>query len=319
MSFVGGGSDLPSYFKNEPGHVISTSINKYMYISVHKKFFSNIRINYSKTEEVTDLSQINHPIVRETLKHMNINDDIEISSLADIPSRGSGLGSSSSYTVGLLNALRIYKKLEISKKKLAEEAFFIESSLCGEPGGKQDQYAASFGGMNHFIFNVDGTVDVESIQLTDQVKDKLSDSILMFYTGSTRKSSLPLNDVIENLNNNKNSIKTIREISLLCTDFMNALSNSDINIMGEILDKSWSLKKSLSKIVSSSYIDDLYKKACNSGAIGGKILGAGNGGFLMFLVPEDKKDAVRNSLKELREVDIKLDSTGTQQVLNDND
>ncbi len=319
MSFVGGGSDLPSFYTVCPGHVISTTIDKYMYISIHEKFFDNIRINYSKTEEVANVSEIQHPIVRETLKHMDINDSIEISSLADIPSKGSGLGSSSSYTVGLLNALHIYKKIKTSRRDLAENAFFIESSLCGEPGGKQDQYAAAFGGMNHYIFNPDGSVEIEPINLSDETKQNISSSILMFYTGYTRRSSLPLNDVIGTMKTNKNKIQTLKEMSLLYLDFKNALINGDIRILGEILHESWQLKKSLSDIISSSSIDDLYKKALNSGAIGGKILGAGNGGFLMFLVSEDKQNSVRDSLKDLREVKVNFDYNGTQQIFNDNE
>ena len=178
MSFVGGGSDLPSYYLNEPGRVISTTINKYMYVSVHKKFFKNIRVNYSQTEEVDNIIKIKHPIIRETLRYMKINDDIEISSLADIPSRGSGLGSSSSYCVGLLNALHLYKKIKISKNDLAEKAFMIESEFCGEPGGKQDQYAASFGGLKEYTFNPNKSVNVEAINVSDDNFKKLSQSSL---------------------------------------------------------------------------------------------------------------------------------------------
>lgn len=319
MSFVGGGSDLPSYYLNEPGRVISTTINKYMYVSVHKKFFKNIRVNYSQTEEVDNIIKIKHPIIRETLRYMKINDDIEISSLADIPSRGSGLGSSSSYCVGLLNALHLYKKIKISKNDLAEKAFMIESEFCGEPGGKQDQYAASFGGLKEYTFNPNKSVNVEAINVSDDNFKKLSQSILMFYTGMTRKSSLPLHDVIENINSDKTNLDTIRMMSSLCRDFKDNMINGDIKAMGEILDKNWQLKRSLSKIVSSDEIDELYKKALKSGAFGGKILGAGNGGFLMFIVPKDRCTSVKEALSDLRFVDIKFEKSGTQQVLNDND
>lgn len=319
MSFVGGGSDLPDHYSNEPGHVVSTSINKYMYISIHKKFFNNIRINYSQTEEVSDPSKIQHPIVREVLKNMGINDSIEISSLADIPSNGSGLGSSSSYTVGLLNALHTYKQKEISKQQLAEYAFFVEHDLCKEPGGKQDQYAASFGGLNHFTFNPDGSVDVKPIMMSNARINNLSNSILMFYTGTTRKSSVPLKDVIDNINTNKVNKKILKDMSLLYVDFIEALLNGDTKNQGEILHKNWELKKSLSKIVSTDHINDFYDRALKSGATGGKLLGAGNGGFLMFIVPENKLNSVRHSLQDLKEVDFSLDTLGTQLILNDNE
>ncbi len=318
MSFVGGGSDLPSFYLNESGRVISTTINKYMYVSIHKKFFKNIRVNYSQTEEVDDITKIKHPIIREILKYMKINDDIEISSLADIPSKGSGLGSSSSYCVGLLNALHLYKKIKLSKKELAEKAFMIESKMCDEPGGKQDQYAASFGGIKEYTFNPDNSVNVEAINVSNDNFEKLSQSILMFYTGMTRKSSLPLHDVIENINNNKKNIDTIRIMSSLCHDFKDNMINGDIQALGEILDKNWQLKRSLSKIVSSDDIDELYKKALKFGAFGGKILGAGNGGFLMFIVPKDKCASVKEALSNLKSVDIKFEKSGSQQVLNDN-
>ena len=319
MSFVGGGSDLPSYYLKEEGRVISTSINKYMYISIHKKFFKNIRINYSTTEEVDDISKIDHPIVRETLKYLKINEAIEISSLADIPSRGSGLGSSSSYAVGLIHALCLYKKINISNAQLAETAFMIESELCETPVGKQDQYAASFGGMNEYTFKPDGNVDVKHIEVSSDNYDKLSHSILMFYTGLTRKSSKPLKDLVENLNSNKLKRDCIRDMSILCDDFKDNMINGDIRALGQILDENWKLKKSLSKIISSDYIDDLYKKGLKAGAFGGKVLGAGNGGFIMFIVPEDKIYPVKEALKELKTVDIKFEKLGTQQIFNDND
>ena len=173
--------------------------------------------------------------------------------------------------------------------------------------------------MNHYMFNPDGSVEIEPINLSNETKQNLSSSILMFYTGYTRRSSLPLHDVIGTMKTNKNKIQTLKEMSLLYLDFKNALINGDIRILGEILHESWQLKKSLSDIISSSSIDDLYKKALNSGAIGGKILGAGNGGFLMFLVSEDKQNSVRDSLKDLREVKVNFDYNGTQQIFNDNE
>ena len=315
MSFVGGGSDIPAYYHFEEGAVLSTSINKYMYVSVNKKFDGDIRLSYSLTEDVNDVEKIKHPIVRNTLKMLEISGGIEIASMADIPSKGSGLGSSSSYTVGLLNALYAFKNKSISQYDLGKLASHIEINLCGEPIGKQDQYSAAYGGINLIKFHSDESVTVEPIICKKSFINQLEKSILMFYTGRTRSASTLLKEQSENMNNGvKRSL--IKEMASLSYDLKYMFENDDLDSIGELLDKNWKLKSQISSGITNPQIDDWYQKGINAGATGGKLLGAGNGGFIMFYVSPEKQQNVINSLKDLKRIPFSFDNSGSKIVFN---
>jgi D-glycero-alpha-D-manno-heptose-7-phosphate kinase len=315
MSFVGGGSDIPAYYHFDEGAVLSTSINKYMYVSVNKKFDGDIRLSYSLTEDVNDVDKIKHPIVRNTLKMLEISGGIEIASMADIPSKGSGLGSSSSYTVGLLNALYAFKNKSISQNELGKLASHVEINLCGEPIGKQDQYSAAHGGINLIKFHSDESVTVEPIICKKSFIEQLEKSMLMFYTGITRSASTLLREQSDNMNNSvKRSL--IKEMANLSYDLKYMFENGDLNSVGELLDKNWKLKSQISSGITNPQIDDWYQKGINAGATGGKLLGAGNGGFIMFYVPPEKQKNVINALRNLKRIPFSFDNLGSQIVFN---
>lgn len=311
MSFVGGGSDIPNYYRDDIGAVVSTSIDKYMYICVNKKFDGNIRISYTKTEEVASVEQITHPLVRESLKMLNINGGIEIASMADIPSAGSGLGSSSSYTVGLLNALSVYCNAPLSKDLLAQNACDIEINKCGEPIGKQDQYAAAYGGLNLICFYPDESVLVKPITCKLHTLQKLEESTLVFFTGRTRSASKILARQSEDLRKSSNK-NLMRQMVKLAFDLAHELENDSLDNFGLILDENWSLKTQMTAGISDAQIDHWYSLGKNNGALGGKLLGAGNGGFIMFYAPPEYHNQIKNSLSELNSVKFKFDKYGAQ-------
>lgn len=313
MSFVGGGSDMPAFYLDEAGAVLSTSIDKYMYIAVNKKFDGNIRVSYSKTEEVEYCEDIQHPLVRECLHLVGINGGIEIASMADIPSKGSGLGSSSSYTVGLLNALYAYKNSYISKEDLALQACQIELEKCGEPIGKQDQYAAAYGGLNLIKFHQNNTVSVEPVICRPTLLSTLNDSIIVFYTGRTRSASKILADQQLGMQSEKKK-KVMRRMAALAYELKKELEDGSLDNFGEILHENWKLKSQLSAGITDTQIDSWYELAIKSGAKGGKLMGAGNGGFLMFYVEPHKRLEVRNALKALKEMKFNFESNGSQVV-----
>ena len=315
MSFVGGGSDLPAYYNYDEGAVLSTTIDKYMYIIVNSKFDGNIRLSYSITEDVDNVDKIIHPIVRNTLKMLEMPGGIEIASMADIPSKGSGLGSSSSYTVGLLNALYAYKKNYINREDLGKLACHVEIDLCKEPIGKQDQYIAAFGGLNLIRFYSDESVSVEPVICKPEIVDKLQESILIFYTGRTRSASTLLRKQSKSMDN---SLKRtlIKEMVKLAFDLKYILENEDLDSVGELLDKNWRLKSQLVSGISDIQIDDWYQRGIKAGAKGGKLLGAGYGGFLMFFVPLEKQTNVIKALSDLKTIPFSFDNSGSEIAFN---
>lgn len=312
MSFVGGGSDLSAFYREYGGAVVSTSINKYIYVSVNKKFDDAIRVAYSENEDVPSVEQIKHPIVREALKHLQIYGGLEITTIADIPSKGTGLGSSSTFTVGLLNALYAYKREHISKSRLALESCIVEIDFCGAPIGKQDQYSAAFGGLNLIEFHKNDLVSVHPIICLPETINKLQQNILVFYTGKTRSASEILAQQSSNLDNFK--IKAIKRMVDLTYQFANDLRKNELDGLGYILDEGWALKKSLSDDITNFEIDNWYSLAKKSGAIGGKILGAGAGGFLLLYVEPHFHSRVRKSLSMLREIDMQFEQAGSRIV-----
>lgn len=313
MSFVGGGSDLPAFYREEVGAVLSTSIDKYMYIAVNRKFDGRIRVSYTRTEDVDSPAQVEHPLVREALALTGINGGVEIVSMADIPSRGSGLGSSSSYTVGLLNALYAYRNRFASKPMLAQQACEIEIDRCGEPIGKQDQYAAAFGGLNLIRFQPDESVSVDPVICRPDLLATLEASMLVFFTGRTRSASAVLAEQSKAMQGEERR-RLVRRMVQLAFDLKAELESGSLDAFGSILDENWRLKSQLTSAITDPQIDDWYLAGMRNGALGGKLLGAGNGGFLMFFAPPERHAGIVSALAGLDPVRFRFDRTGAQIV-----
>lgn len=313
MSFVGGGSDLPAFYREEVGAVLSTSIDKYMYICVNKKFDGRIRVSYTRTEDVEHRRQVEHPLVREALDLVGIEGGIEIASMADIPSKGSGLGSSSTYTVGLLNALYAYRNQFASKESLARQACEIEIARCGEPIGKQDQYAAAYGGLNLIRFHPDDSVSVDPIICKPSLLQEMEDSTLVFFTGRTRSASAVLaNQSAAMQTTDRRAL--MRRMVQLAFEMKEQLESGTLDYFGDLLDENWRLKAQLTTGISDPQIDAWYAKGMANGALGGKLLGAGNGGFMMFYAPKEQHAQISTALADLEPVKFRFDRTGAQIV-----
>ena len=311
-SFVGGGSDLPAFYRTSPGAVVSTAINKYIYITVNKKFDDKIRVSYSVTEIVDEVDELKHELIRECLKLLDIDGGIEITSIADIPSQGTGLGSSSSYTVGLLNALYAYKGMHVGAERLAKEACEIEIELCSKPMGKQDQYIAAYGGLQYIRFNPDETVFVDPIIHLKDVRIELEKHLLLFYTGLTRSSNSILSEQTENTEQQEEKREILRKMVRLATELSDALNRNELESFGEILHAGWLEKQKLARNISTSIINDWYEKAREHGAIGGKILGAGGGGFLLLYAPPEKHKGIIGALAELQRFPFSFEPQGSK-------
>lgn len=313
VSFVGGGSDLASFYEksDEGGAVVTTTINKYVYVIVNKKFDDHIRVSYSATEEVSDVSKIEHPIVREVLKKLGIN-GVEITSIADIPSRGTGLGSSSAFTAGLISALLSYQKKSISPNDLANLACEIEIDILKEPIGKQDQFGTVFGGLKFLTFHPDGSVSVDPISCLKKTKEEIEKNILLMYTGITRSASRILVKQKLNLEGNNKEYKIMKRMVKLAYDLRDELKRNKTSTFGQILHQAWMYKKEMADGISSEAIDDWYNLARKSGASGGKILGAGGGGFLLLYAPLERHAAIKQALANLKPIDFRFEEQGTQ-------
>ena len=315
VSFCGGGSDLPSFYEKYGGCVLSTTIKKYMYLSMHDYFFENqIMLKYSETELVNDYSKIKHRIFKQCLTDFDIK-GVAISSMADIPA-GTGLGSSSTFTVALLHLLHSYKGEYVSKYKLAKDACSVEIEKLGEPIGKQDQFAAAFGGLKFYEFLPNGFVNVEPIIMAPESYTKLENNLLMFYLGGTHSASAILREQSQNVKT-IDKAKVQQQMCDITRELKTELQNNNVDAMGELLHKNWMLKKSLASGISNPLIDDAYERAMKAGATGGKLLGAGGAGFMLFYVPEDKQGAVREAISDLREMDFEMDNSGTSIVFID--
>lgn len=312
MSFVGGGSDLPVFYRKFGGAVVSTAIDQFVYVTVNKKFDDRIRLSYSKTEEAKSAEKIKHPLVREAMKMLGLDGGVEITSIADIPAKGTGLGSSSSFTVGLLHALHAFANRYASADKLARESCQIEIERCGEPIGKQDQYAAAYGGFNLIEFNQDDSVSVEPIICKRETLLQLEANILVFYTGITRSASALLKNQSDAVAAEKKKQKMLRRMVELAHELKAELEKNNLDAFGEIIHENWELKRNLTSGVSSGVIDDWYARARKAGAVGGKLLGAGSGGFLMFYAPRDRHDAIARELSELRRMDFGFEPQGSK-------
>ena len=312
MSFAGGGSDMSAYYQEYGGAVVSTAIDKYVYVNVNKKFDDGIRIGYSKNEEVSETANIEHPIVKKTFEYLGLKGGIEITTIADIPSSGTGLGSSSSFTVSLLHALYAYEGKHVSAEQLANEASFIEIELCKEPIGKQDQYAAAYGGFNLIKFQPDNTVFVEPIITKKSTLKNIESRLLTFYTGKTRTASSILKAQSLALKSDASKVKVMHQMVEQTKYLVNELTSNNADALGHILHEGWLLKRSLVNGISDPDIDRWYELAMNAGAIGGKIMGAGAGGFLLIYAPEDKHKQIQKALNMLKEIKIKFDPLGSR-------
>lgn len=311
VSFCGGGSDMAAFYERYGGCVLSTSINKYMYISIHPYFNENqTLLKYSQNELVDNIQDIDHRIFHQVLEDMDIS-GVEISSTADVPG-GTGLGSSSTFTVGLLHTLYCYKGKFVSKAKLAHEACEIEIEKLASPIGKQDQYAAAFGGLNFIRFNKDGSVSVAPIMMQADTYKQLENNLLMFYTGTVRSANAILGEQKKNItqdHKNQNLLKMCR----LAEEMKEALEHNDLSGFGAVLHESWELKKTLASGITSNAIDAAYARALENGALGGKLLGAGGGGFLLFYCEPGYQDQVRKNIG-LKEFEFRLERDGTSIV-----
>jgi D-glycero-alpha-D-manno-heptose-7-phosphate kinase len=315
VSFAGGGTDLPNYYERDFGAVFSTAIDKYVYVTVksHSELFTPIRLNYSETEQVNTVAEIKNNIARECLRLLKVDPPIYISTVGDMPA-STGLAGSSAFAVGLLNALHAYRGEHVAPGQLAEEACHIEISVLKEPIGKQDQYAAAFGGLNYFRFNSSGSVSVEHARVSAGFMDDLFDHVLMFWTGMQRDASSVLAEQNKNVTIKLDYLNQIRDhahqIRLLAES-----GEFDPGAFGKILHESWALKRQLASSISTSAIDAHYEAALKAGAEGGKICGAGAGGFLLFIVRPEKQNAVRQALSKLLEVSVRHEVRGSRVLL----
>lgn len=319
VSFVGGGSDMPVYYQRNGGAVLSTSIKKYVYVTINKRFDHTLRVSYSKTEEVEHADLLQHKLVRACLQKLNQDGGLEITSIADIPSRGSGLGSSSSFTVGLLHALHAFKGRYRSRFDLGAEACAVEIDICGEPIGKQDQFAAALGGLNLIRFNPDGSVDYEPVVAPIPFLREFEASLMMFYTGIVRSASDLLDKQGKAVASDEKKISVLDRMVALTGDLKREIQASNLDAIGDVLHENWVLKQSLTNGISSGAIDDWYARARAAGATGGKLLGAGGGGFLLFIAPREKHAAITSALHDLRPIDIKFDRQGSSIIFDHRD
>ena len=312
ISFAGGLTDFADFYEREDGLVVSAAIDKYIFVIINERFDDRIYINYSKREAVDHPDEIEHDLIREALRLTGVTRGVEITTLTDIPSEGSGLGSSSSITVGLLNALYTYCGNPQPTEKLARDACEIEIGRCAQPIGKQDQYIAAYGGLCGFTFRPGG-VEVERLGLADGHADRLSESLMLFYTNKTRKAETILREQKANMTG---KFALVKEIKSVAQSARSALAAGEIDRMGELLDRGWNWKYKMSGLVSNDEIDTMYRKARDAGATGGKVCGAGGGGFLLLCCPESSRSRVRDALSDYRELPFNLERDGTKVIFN---
>jgi len=309
ISFAGGGSDLAAYYEKYGGAVVSTAIDKYIYLSMHPYFFENgYLLKYSKTENKNKIDEIEHPIIREVFKNYDIR-GVDFNSSSDIPA-GTGLGSSSAFTSGLIQLCNAYKESYKTKEEIAAEACNIEIEKLKEPIGKQDQYACACGGLNYLEFEPSGNVIVERLFLPYEGYKRFMGNLMLFYTGKTHSAGDILVEQKKNILEEA-KINNLHNMVKLAKTLKTELLNNNIDSIGEILHKSWMYKKELASSISDKDIDNYYDIAINNGAIGGKLLGAGGGGFLLFYVKEENHKRVRKAMSSLKELPFQFDNKGT--------
>lgn len=313
MSFVGGGTDFEDFYRQYPGRVLSTTIDKYFYIAINSRFDGAIKLSYTQTEIVEHRDQIQHPLIKGALEETGIEKGIDIVSLADLPARrtGLGLGASSSFTVGLLNGLYAFLGKYIPPDILAEKACQIEIEKAKSPIGKQDQYAVAFGGLNLITFNCDGKVEVEPIYLSPKLREDFQKHLLLFFTKKERSANMILSEQKQNIGKKFEFLKKISDIVPL---FKAYLEKGDFQKMGQLLHQDWSMKKELASGVSNPQIDEMYNLALRAGAWGGKILGAGGGGFLLVMASPENQPKIKEALSKYQLIPFCFSESGSKVV-----
>jgi D-glycero-alpha-D-manno-heptose-7-phosphate kinase len=312
VSFAGGGSDIAQFYCRHRGAVLSCAIAKYAFVVVHPFFnASKYHLKYTRTELVDRIEDIQHPILRETLRMLDIPPGIEIVSIADIPA-GTGLGSSSSFSVALLNALHAHRRMFVPKERLAHEACVLEIEKLSEPIGKQDQYAAAFGGLNMIEFEPHGGVVVQPLPLAAETIAALEGNLMLFFTGSQRDARTILSHQVEAIKEDAATTARISDMVALAYAMRDHLLAADLDAFGEALHEGWKIKRAVSAMISSSDIDDMYDRARSAGAIGGKLAGAGGGGFMLLYCPRSRQEAVRQSLRGLQNLEFRFDWGGAR-------
>jgi D-glycero-alpha-D-manno-heptose-7-phosphate kinase len=313
ISFFGGGTDFNAFFMQEGGCVLSSAIDKYIFVTIKKRFDSKLRIGYTQTEMVDEVDQIHHELIRESLRMTRIDRGVEITTMGDIPSEGSGLGSSSTVTVGALHAMYAYLGEIVPAERLAREACEIEIDRLKQPIGIQDQYIAAYGGLRFFEFLPNGQVTAEKIKLSSEAQRALNNNFMLFFTGMSRDSSSVLKEQVVNL---KDRLNELRELKHMAHEARCAIETENFDELGVLLHQSWELKKRLAGTISNERINKMYKLARDAGAVGGKIAGAGGGGFLLLYVPFERQNKVRMKLNDLQELPFRLEGDGTKVIFN---
>jgi D-glycero-alpha-D-manno-heptose-7-phosphate kinase len=313
ISFFGGGTDFPSYFCDEGGCVLTTAINKYIYVIIKKRFDKKLRIGYTQTEMVDSVDEIQHELIREALRIAGIREGVEIMTLGDVPAAGSGLGSSSTVTVGALHAMFTYLNEHVDVEHLAQEACKIEIEILGKPIGLQDQYIAAYGGLKFIEFNPGGYVNVQKVNVSAEVIQKLNDNLLLFYTGVTRSADSVLTEQKQNISLKLDILREMKKMAYLARE---ELEKGNTDILGDLMDQSWTLKKQLATNISNQAIDGIYGTARKAGATGGKITGAGGGGFLLLYVPEENRKSVRKVMEQYQELPVSVEPSGSKTIFD---
>ena len=313
VSFFGGGTDLRSFFAVEGGCVLSSAIDKYIFITIKKRFDQLLRIGYTRTEMVESVGEVQHELIREALRKTGISRGVEVTTMGDIPSAGSGLGSSSTVTVGALHAMYTFLGEIVPAERLAREACEIEIDILGKPIGVQDQYIAAYGGLRFMEFTLAGQVLCERIDLGSDLLRRLNESLLLFFTGVTRQADSILGEQKRNINDRMAILREMKQMAYTARDELRA---GDLEAMGRLLHEGWQLKKQLASQISNGAIDEMYQTARRAGALGGKITGAGGGGFLLLYCLPERREAVRDALKPLQELPFQLEMDGTKVILN---
>ena len=313
ISFLGGGTDFSQFFLKEEGWVVSSAIDRYIFVIIKHRFDKKIRVGYTRTELVDSIDELQHELVREALRKTGITSGVEISTMGDIPAAGSGMGSSSTVTVGLLNAMYHYLGDPKEPATLAREACEIEIDILGKPIGMQDQYIAAYGGQRFIRFGLDGAVDVASLKLSEVQRQTLNRNLLLFFTNVERKAETILKEQVENINEKMQILREMKRLALLARS---SLAEGEFDEFGRLLHQGWEFKKQLASRISNTSIDTIYAAALKAGALGGKITGAGGGGFLLLYCPLHCQDAVRAALRDLHELPFNLEHDGTKVLFN---
>jgi D-glycero-alpha-D-manno-heptose-7-phosphate kinase len=314
IGLLGGGTDLPDYYLEHGGRVLNCAIDKYIYVIVKQRFDDEIYVNYSRKEIVSRVEDLEHELVREAMWMTGVTSGVEITTLADIPSSGgSGLGSSSAVTVGLLHALYAYRGQQVTAQELADRACAIEIDRCGKPIGKQDQYIAAYGGVRDLRFGPGGQVTAEELDLPPAIRRDLQRHVMLFYTGITRSANTILAEQTANIKSTRDQLDLLRDLAGLAVD---RLRSGDVEAVGEAMLKGWEAKRQLANGISNAQVDTAVERALEAGATGAKVTGAGGGGFLLVMCPMERQRAVREALADMKELPVKLEPLGSRIVLN---